>query len=784
MKFADIAENSAQAMSIKYNTMVYEAQRKGKDVLVMSLGEAFFDIPLFPMDDLPYPGMYHYSNSRGIPELREKLSEFFLEKYDIPFNYEKEIIITAGSKAAIHFAFMAIINPGEEVIIPEPYWVSYPEQVKLCYGKPVTVPYHVPVSDFEKYVTKKTKAIVINTPNNPSGHVYTEPEIRELLRLAEKYDLWILSDEAYSEFVDDDSFISPAKIDRDKKHTIVFNSISKNYGISGWRLGYVIGNEQLIYNILKINQHVITCPATILEYYVVKYFRKILDYTEPQIKQLICNRRKIAQYMDGLGLKYLPGNATFYFFVSIAPSRLSSEQFASRLLHEYYISVVPGIGYGESCDQFVRVSVGTAELDEIYRGLTTMKRLIDETSRDSQIGRKNSALVVCGGLWQVPLVKFLKTKGLKITIVDPYLHSPAVAYADKHIAVDVRDHEKVEREIHGLEFDFAVTDQSDVGLMTVARINNRIIPGKNKVEVVEKFINKYLMKKHAREMSVPVPDFSIVQSLIDLETFIEVHGLPVVIKPVDAQSSRGFFCIDQSNIERIPDLMAESLCFSNCNTLIVEKFVSGREITVEGICIDGKHRCLASSIKTHFRPGLASSLRYPAQIPVDLLNEIFASNDRLVDGSGLDFGLTHAEYMVNLETQEYYLIEIACRGGGTLISSDIVQWISGVDCYEILYQSILGNKSSAMDVEVTSKPALLQFFEFPCGRVKSIEGLEKIRNHPAIHSFALSFRAGDELQPATDDRSRQGYAVILGEDDPTIDDALKHITETLKINYE
>ena len=313
MNLSTVTNNSEQAMSIKYNSMVYELLTKGKKVLILSYGEVFFDIPLFPFDKLPFPDLYHYSSSRGIPELREKLSEYFLKKYDIPINYEKEILITAGSKAAIHFALMSILNPGDEVIIPEPYWVSYPEQVKLCYGVPVTIPFNKSVYDIEYYITDKTKAIIINNPHNPTGYLYNEKELNHFLKLSQKYNLWLLSDEAYSEFVDNNIFISPGKIDREKKHTIVFNSISKNYGISGWRLGYVIGQEDLIFNILKINQHLITCPSTVLEYYVEKYFYDILDVTKPQISTLMIKRKQIAEFMTQIGLNFCRVMQLFIF---------------------------------------------------------------------------------------------------------------------------------------------------------------------------------------------------------------------------------------------------------------------------------------------------------------------------------------------------------------------------------------------------------------------------------------------------------------------------------------
>src|SRR5512137_355489 len=126
--FSRVVMDAEQAMSIKFNTMVYELQRRGTKVIVMSLGEAFFDIPLLSFDDLPHPQIFHYSHSRGIPELRERLCEYFRSQYDVPIDPEKEIIVTAGSKAAIHMAFMAVLDPGDEVIIPEPAWVSYPEQ--------------------------------------------------------------------------------------------------------------------------------------------------------------------------------------------------------------------------------------------------------------------------------------------------------------------------------------------------------------------------------------------------------------------------------------------------------------------------------------------------------------------------------------------------------------------------------------------------------------------------------------------------------------------------------
>jgi aspartate aminotransferase/aminotransferase len=379
-ELSQVTQNATEAMSIKYNTMVYELKQRGEKVLVMSLGEAYFDIPLYPMDDLPYPDVNHYSHSRGVLELRRKLSEYFRREYQFNFDVDKEIVITAGSKAAVHMTFMSILNPGDEVLYSEPTWVSYPEQIRLCHAKPVGIPYEFGVYDYEKFIGPRTKAIVINNPHNPRGYVFTREELAYLLELGRKHDLWILSDEAYSDFLLDGSFVSLGSLDPTKDRAVVFNSMSKNYGISGWRIGYVIGSEHLIANVLKVNQHLITCPATILEYYLARHFDKLLEITKPQIRDLVCKRRQLTAYMDQIGLTYLPGAATFYFFVSIAPSRLSSEEFCTRLLQDEHISIVPGAGYGDSCDAFVRVSVGTASLEENRYGLLKIKELIEKTS--------------------------------------------------------------------------------------------------------------------------------------------------------------------------------------------------------------------------------------------------------------------------------------------------------------------------------------------------------------------------------------------------------------------
>lgn len=380
-RHAKYVDDVVPAMSVKFNAYANEMKAAGEDVIILSKGEAFFDIPLFPFDTLPFPDLYHYSHSAGLAGLRRKLAAYYGSQYGVPVDPASEIIITMGSKIALHMCFMALLDPGDEVVVPEPAWVSYSEQVRLCHGHPVMVPHDVPVTELGAWVTPRSRAIVVCSPQNPTGRVYTRDELRYLHALAREHDLYLIADEAYSDFIADEEYVSCGVDDPAKEHTIICNTMSKNYGMSGWRIGYVISNARVMQQLLKISQHLLTCPPTILEQYLERHFDDILRITKPQILAVVQKRAAVARYMDELGLRSMDGTAAFYFFVSIDESTLASEAFCSRLLSEKKVSVVPGIGYGESCDGFVRVAVGSESMDRLKAALRAVKELIDDTRR-------------------------------------------------------------------------------------------------------------------------------------------------------------------------------------------------------------------------------------------------------------------------------------------------------------------------------------------------------------------------------------------------------------------
>lgn len=368
-----------EAISIKYNNMVYEIKGAGGDVIVLSLGEAFFELPKCDFESLSYPEFYHYSHSRGIPSLREKITRYYEQQYNVQVDPATEMIITAGSKIGVYYALQTVINPGDEVLIIEPFWVSYSEQVKLIGGIPKYIPLGESIFNYDKYITNKTKCFIVNNPQNPTGKNLTQEEVHYIHRLIKNKGIWAIVDEAYSDFMIDETFISFGLVDPSFNNTIIVNSISKNFGISGWRIGYLISNSKVVYNVLKLNQHMMTCAPTPLLMFLDKNFEEIIKQTKPQIEALIVKRQRVEGYMNELGIKVERGTSTFYFFINISESNLDSVTFCDRLLSEKFVVAVPGIGYGQSCNGHIRISFGTESDERIYEGLKKIKSLIDQT---------------------------------------------------------------------------------------------------------------------------------------------------------------------------------------------------------------------------------------------------------------------------------------------------------------------------------------------------------------------------------------------------------------------
>lgn len=374
----------SQALSIYFNQIVYNLKEEGRDIITLSLGEAYFDIPLYDFNNLDLEKSHHYTSSRGTPGLRKKISEYYNKNYKTKIDPQHEILISAGSKPLIFMALFSILNSRDEVIILEPAWLSYCEQIKLCGGKVKFVNYKENIIHIDKYLSKKSKIIIVNNPNNPAGKLYNKREILNLINIAKKKNIWLIFDEAYSDFVEE-TFISAYSFKKKYNKIIVINSLSKNFGISGWRLGYIIAEKNFIFQILKLNQHLITCAPSILMNYIEFYFNNLIAITKPQIKKLIKKRIKIKNIMDKIGLKYLSGSSTFYFFINLEKSQSSLLDVCLYLLLKHNIAIVPGEAYGTSTKKFVRISIGTETEERIEEALRLIKNLEQKKIKKKEI---------------------------------------------------------------------------------------------------------------------------------------------------------------------------------------------------------------------------------------------------------------------------------------------------------------------------------------------------------------------------------------------------------------
>lgn len=373
-----------EALSIYINQIVYSERRKGIDITTLSLGESYFDIPMQSFEEIDFVKGYHYSDSMGLPELRNQILKYYNKRYHTNLENINNILISSGSKPIIYMVMQSILNEGDEILIHEPAWLSYQEQAKLVGAVPRFIPYDCVINSFPKFFTEKTKLLILNNPNNPAGWIYTEEQLSFIYTECSKRGIYILMDEAYSDFVlDDNEFCSLAKIVPDLEGIFVVNSLSKNMGMSGWRVGYVIGEESRIRNILKLNQHLITCAPTILQMYLSKYFDDIINITLPQVKEVVKKRARIINYMEEIGLKYLKGSSTFYIFLNVKDIKEDVLDFCLYLLFKYGIATVPGSAYGKSTNKFIRIGIGAESEERIYYALDVIKLVIDQQLTDA-----------------------------------------------------------------------------------------------------------------------------------------------------------------------------------------------------------------------------------------------------------------------------------------------------------------------------------------------------------------------------------------------------------------
>ena len=400
-------------------------------------------------------------------------------------------------------------------------------------------------------------------------------------------------------------------------------------------------------------------------------------------------------------------------------------------------------------------------------------------------------MVIAGGTWQVPLIKRIKELGYRVANTNLYENSSGFEFSDINGVMDVLDKEG------NLEFakkhhvDAVLTDQSDIAVPTVAYVAEAIDCSGIGSEMAELFTDKYKMRKFCQQNGFKFPEYCLCESVEQAVKFLKETGKKVIIKPLDSQSSRGVFTINSETEMRELYPIAESYT-NKGNYVLVERYINGTEFTIDGIIAGGQHHSLAISEKKHFtyNSNIASKLFFSYKNDRFDYDTLRSVNDSIINATGLKNALTHAEY--KYEEGEFYLIEMAARGGGTRISSDIVPYISGVDNYKYLIETALGNVKNIKEEELEIKKscmercAVLEFLDIESNgkRIKKIEGIEEILAIPQIITFEVDFSEGDIIERAQDDRSRVGFYIICAENKKKVEELSEQIKRMFKITFE
>ncbi len=340
-----------------------------KDAISLGVGEPDFDTPWKIREEGIYTlekGRTYYTSNSGLKDLRVEICSFLKRRYGLIYDADEETFVTVGGSEAIDLAFRAMLNPGDEVIIPQPSYVSYLPCAVLADGVPVIInlkeenEFRLTGEELLSAITPKTKILVLPFPNNPTGAVMTKENLQEIADICIDKDIFVVSDEIYSELTYGGKHCSIASIPGMKERTIVINGFSKSHAMTGWRLGYACGPNNIIKQMVKIHQFAIMCAPTNSQYAAVEGLRNCDADVENMRTEYDRRRKFMLTKLRGMGLKCFEPFGAFYIFPNIAKFGLTSEEFAMRFLEEHKVAVVPGTAFGDSGEGFLRMSYASS----------------------------------------------------------------------------------------------------------------------------------------------------------------------------------------------------------------------------------------------------------------------------------------------------------------------------------------------------------------------------------------------------------------------------------------
>ena len=366
----------------KFFDIVSEMQ----DAISLGVGEPDFDTPWSVREEGIYSlerGRTFYTANAGLKELRIEIGNYISRKYDLHYDAVHEIMVTVGGSEAIDLALRAMVDPGDEVLIPQPSYVSYQPCAVMADAKPVIInlkeenEFKLTRKELEESITDKTKILVLPFPNNPTGGIMTKEELEELVPVIIEHDLYVISDEKYAELTYKGRHVSIASLPGMHDRTVTINGFSKAFAMTGWRLGYAIAPKMIMDQMIKLHQFAIMCAPTNSQFAAVEALKNCDDEVAKMVEAYDQRRRFLIDALRGMGLECFEPFGAFYVFPSIKKFGLSSDEFASRLLREEKLAVVPGTAFGDCGEGFLRISYAYS-LTDLKKGLERLQRFINK----------------------------------------------------------------------------------------------------------------------------------------------------------------------------------------------------------------------------------------------------------------------------------------------------------------------------------------------------------------------------------------------------------------------
>ena len=336
-----------------------------KDAISLGVGEPDFDTPWHIRDEGIYSlekGRTFYTSNSGLKDLKQEICNYIKRSQNVDYNADTDVLVTVGGSEAIDIGFRAMINPGDEVLIPQPSYVSYEPCAILAGAKPVIIDlkpeneFRLTAEELENSITDKTKILVLPFPNNPTGSIMEYEDLEKIAKVIIEKDIFVMSDEIYSELTYKDKHVSIVSIPGMKERTLLINGFSKAYAMTGWRLGYACGPQEIIKQMTKIHQYAIMCAPTTSQYAAIEALKNGDNDVKEMRTAYNQRRRFLINAFREMGLECFEPYGAFYVFPCIKEFGMTSEEFATRFLREEKVATVPGTAFGDSGEGFLRIS--------------------------------------------------------------------------------------------------------------------------------------------------------------------------------------------------------------------------------------------------------------------------------------------------------------------------------------------------------------------------------------------------------------------------------------------